>query len=329
MQSLVSVIVPVYNTEKYLDRCVESIINQTHQNLDIILVDDGSTDGSSEKCDFYAKNDQRIRVIHKKNGGQSSARNAGLDVCKGDYISFVDSDDWIEPDMYATLLTELERYGASLAVCGRYDAYEGSEEKSVCKSFEKDGLFSSYDILPQMTLGAVSDFSVCDKLHRRDLWENTRFPEGQIYEDFAVMYKILIAAENVVLCNEPFYVYFHRGNSTVTAGFREASTDYPAQTKKFLSYIIEKYPEHTKHAVWAHIKAIQCVIISLLKSDKATYTSHNDLYEEYIRDIRKYSDIWKKEDVFTFVDRSICRLLLYKRLARLFFVLKTVPNKEK
>ena len=192
MQSLVSMIVPVYNTEKYIERCVESIINQTHQNLDIILVDDGSTDGSSEKCDYYAKKDQRIRVIHKKNGGQSSARNAGLDICKGAYISFVDSDDWIEPDMYSTLLRELERYGASLAVCGRYDAYEGSKEKSVGKTFEKDGIFRSYDILPQMTLGVISDFSVCDKLHRRDLWENTRFPECQIYEDFAVMYKVLI-----------------------------------------------------------------------------------------------------------------------------------------
>jgi glycosyltransferase involved in cell wall biosynthesis len=205
--------------------------------LEIILVDDGSTDASPEKCDCYAKKDPRIRVIHKKNGGQSSARNVGLDVCKGEYISFVDSDDWIEPNMYTALLEQLEFHGASLAVCGRYDAYENSDEKTVGKSLGKSGLFDAYEVLPKMTLGQASDFSVCDKLHHRDLWQNIRFPEGEIYEDFAVMYKILIAAKKVVLCDVPFYVYFHRKNSTVTSGFREALTDYPKQTKQFLSYI--------------------------------------------------------------------------------------------
>ena len=99
MLPLISVIVPIYNTELYLDKCMQSILNQTYRNLEIILVDDGSTDNSSQMCDLYAGKDSRIRVIHKENGGQSSARNVGLNVCTGDYISFVDSDDWIELDM--------------------------------------------------------------------------------------------------------------------------------------------------------------------------------------------------------------------------------------
>lgn len=322
MAPLISVIVPVYNTGMYLERCLDSILNQSYQNMEIILVDDGSTDDSPQKCDLYASRDGRIRTIHKKNGGQSSARNVGLNVCSGDYISFVDSDDWIEPDMYTTLLEQLEKYNASLVVCGRYDAYEDSEEKSIGKILGNNGLFDAYDILPKMTLGQASDFSVCDKLHRRDLWQTLRFPEGEIYEDFAVMYKVLIAAKKVVLCDKPFYFYYHRKNSTVTSGFREALSDYPKQTKQFLIDIMAWYPEYMGHAVWAHIKAVQCVMISLLKSDKATYISHRSLYEEYIRDVRKYGSIWRKNSLFTVGDRWICILLLHRRFARILFALK-------
>lgn len=324
MQPLISVIVPVYNTEKYLDKCMQSILGQTYGNLEIILIDDGSTDGSSEKCDSYAKVDSRVRVIHKKNGGQSSARNVGLDICKGKYISFVDSDDWIEPDMYSFLYKQLETFDMRLAVCGRYDVYENSKEKTVGKSLECNGIFDSYDVLPKMAVGKLSDFSVCDKLHHRDLWHSIRFPEGEIYEDFAVMYKVLMAAEKVVLCDIPFYVYYHRKNSTVTSGFRESLNAYPKQTKLFLLYIIDKYPEYTKYAIWTHIKAIQFVLISLLKSDTLTYISYNSLYDDYIQDIKKYRKIWKADSLFSYHDRLICILLLHKHLARVVFRIKKI-----
>lgn len=322
MQALISVIVPVYNTERFLDTCIQSILSQTYQNFEIILVDDGSTDGSPEKCDLYAESDSRIRVIHKKNGGQSSARNRGLDVCKGDYISFVDSDDWIEPDMYMTLLGLLEEHDASLAVCSRYDAYENSDRKVIGKVIENPGLFDAYDVLPQMAMGRISDFSVCDKLHRRDLWETIRFPEGEIYEDLAVMYKVLIAARKVVLCEQPFYVYFHRRNSTVTSTFREASVQYPKQTEIFLANITSWYPEYTNHAVWVHMKAVQCVMISLLKSDRKTLNSHRELYQGYVQEIKKYRSIWRRDPLFSPVDRWFCRLLLHRQIARLVFQLK-------
>ncbi len=322
MKSLISVIVPVYNTQPYLDKCIQSILNQKYQNLEIILVDDGSTDGSSEKCDFYALNDPRIQVIHKQNGGQASARNVALDICHGDYIGFVDSDDWIEPDMYSELLQYMEKYGAKLAVCGRYDAYEGVDEKTIGKCFGENGVFLSYDILPKMAIGQISDFSVCDKLHHRDLWENIRFPEGEIYEDFAVMYKVLLAAETVVLCDKPFYVYFHRHNSTVTSGFREALTAYPRQTRDFISYIMSIYPEYERYAVWTHIKALQSVMIKLLRSDKNNYESHLMLYAEYIQDLKKYRKVWNNDPLFTKTDRILCEVLLHKSIARPLFLLK-------
>ena len=123
---LISVIVPVYNVAPYLTRCLDSIVMQTWQNLEIILVDDGSRDDSVGICDLYAARDARIRVIHKENGGLSSARNAGLDIAAGEYVGFVDSDDWIEPDMFEYLLQNAENYGADIATCGHVDEFNKS-----------------------------------------------------------------------------------------------------------------------------------------------------------------------------------------------------------
>ena len=322
MSPLISVIVPVYNTERYLDKCMRSILDQTHRNLEIILVDDGSTDGSSEKCDFWAQADPRVRVIHKPNGGQASARNAALNECCGEYIGFVDSDDWIAPEMYAELWAQAKKYGAKLAVCGRYDAFDDTDEMCIGKRLGESGLFRAYDVLPKMTMGQMSDFSVCDKLHAAELWKEIRFPEGEIYEDFAVMYKVLLAAETVVLCDQPFYFYFHRSNSTVTSGFREALTAYPKQTKNFISYISSVHPEYTKYAVWAHVKALQFLMIKLLRSDKKNFCEHSGLYEEYVHELKNYRDMWTKDSLFTKADWIIGDLLLHKNIARPLFLLK-------
>ena len=321
MSSLISVIVPVYNTGKYLDKCVLSILNQTYKNLEIILVDDGSSDGSSERCDYWKRVDSRVVVIHKPNGGQASARNVALDVCQGDYIGFVDSDDWIDPEMYDTLLKCVKKHDTKLAVCGRCDAFEDSNETCI-KRLGESGLLRAYDVLPKMTMGQMSDFSVCDKLHARELWREIRFPEGEIYEDFAVMYKVLIMSETVVLCDNPFYVYFHRSNSTVTSGFREALIAYPKQTKDYVDYISKRYPEYTKYAIWAHIKALQLLMIKLLRSDKETYRTHYDLYMNYVGELKKTRYIWAKDPLFTKTDRIINVVLQYRNIARSLLWLK-------
>lgn len=125
---LISVIVPIYRVERYLSKCVESILNQTYRHLEIILVDDGSPDGSGAICDEFAEKDSRIRVIHKENGGLSDARNAGIQVAGGEYLAFVDGDDWIEPDMYEAMLGLTEKYGAKLVCAGRYDENDSTGE---------------------------------------------------------------------------------------------------------------------------------------------------------------------------------------------------------
>lgn len=322
MSALISVIVPVYNTENYLDKCIHSILNQNYRNVEVILIDDGSTDESFKKCELYSQMDKRVCVVHKENGGQSSARNVGLDMCTGDYISFIDSDDWIESDMYSTLLTELERYDACLAVAGRYDAYENSEYVIVGKQLGKNGLFDAYDVLPKMAIGQMSDFSVCDKLYRRDLWNDIRFPEGEIYEDFAVMYKVLIAAKKIVLCDKPLYTYFHRNNSTLTSGFREALIDYTNQTDQFIKDMISWYPEYTNYAIWTHIKAVQLVMKKLLRSEKKIFYDYSELYEKYVKELQKYRCVWKRDPLFSQSDRMVCKILLRKSFARFLFLIK-------
>ena len=322
MEPLISVIVPIYGTEKYLHTCVDSIINQTYKNLEIILVDDQSPDRCPEICDKYEKKDKRIKVIHQKNKGLSGARNTGLDICKGEYISFIDSDDWIEKDMYAVMVSQMEKHNASLAICGRYGVYEKSQAKVVEKCPNETEVFESSILLPKLILGQISDFSACDKVYRKELWEDIRFPEGKIYEDLAVIYKVLIKAENVVLCDKPFYNYYHRYGSIVTSSFREALLDYTNHTQQLMDYVSMRFPEYSEYAIWSHIKAVQVLLIKLLSSDKESYIKYRYVYDKYVNDLKCYRSVWNKSNIFTFRDKLICIILLRKRLARVILYTK-------
>ena len=160
---LISVIVPVYNVEKYLGKCVDSILAQTYENLEIILVEDGTRDGCGAICDAYAAKDPRVRVIHKENGGLSSARNAGMDIARGEYFGFVDSDDWIEPETYETLLNLAEKYNADLVSGSRYDVAEPTGERTLGLHHEKEECISAMEML-----GRVFVWDGCDSA----AWDN-------------------------------------------------------------------------------------------------------------------------------------------------------------
>ena len=186
---LISIIVPVYNVEKYLHRCVDSILNQTYRNLEIILVDDGSPDRSGEICDEYAAKDGRIRVIHQENRGLSGARNAGLDICKGEYIAFVDSDDYIEPDMFQQLFTGIN--DVDLCGCGMIRETQAGEVLAVAR-VEAVCSFSGMSILRQHYTGnngrlGITEVAVWGKLYRRRLFEQLRFRVGLLFEDVHLM----------------------------------------------------------------------------------------------------------------------------------------------
>ncbi len=204
---LISVIVPVYNVEKYLDRCMKSILQQTYHRLEIILVDDGSTDASAAMCDAYARRDSRIRVVHKQNGGLSDARNAGLELAAGDYIGYVDSDDWIEPDMYACMHRACVEHGAQLAVCRYFSEYR---DRTVSGGGGGITPLSREELLKIYISGPdeyVIYNSVWSKLFRRDLVEGMVFPKGRNSEDIMYTTRAFCRAERAVYIDQCFYHY--------------------------------------------------------------------------------------------------------------------------
>ena len=213
--ALITVIIPVYNTLEYLPRCVESVRAQTYQNLEILLVDDGSTDGSGELCDRFAAEDARIRVLHKKNGGSSSARNLGLSECRGDYVGFVDSDDHVDPDMYETLLTGLSGAEASIAQVGRDEIdVQGNLMANICDPPESKELISAEDFFRELLMHR-GDCSFCTKLFRRELLREERFPEGKLNEDFYLLIRILCGSEGVVsLPGRKYHVFYRLGSNS-------------------------------------------------------------------------------------------------------------------
>lgn len=207
---LVSVVIPVYNVEKYLQKCVESVLKQTYRKLDIILVDDGSTDLSSKMCDELGNYDKRVTVIHKRNGGLSDARNAGLDVAKGEYYAFIDSDDYISVDMIEIMVNSIKKNNCDIAICnmvrfsdsnGFYLFYHPVVQEKVLSGKER------FDTLNQP--------SVCNKLFASSLFKNIRFPKGKYYEDTFVYHELLYRAKSIVLTGTNSYWYLERSDSIV------------------------------------------------------------------------------------------------------------------
>ena len=226
---LISVIVPVYNVEKYLRKCIESIINKSYKNLENILVDYGSTDMSGRNCDEYAAIDNRIRVIHKENAGQSSARNAGLDICSGQFITFIDSDDYILEDAYEYFYKNKVNNG--IVAYGIVDEGEDSEELTDIIEFNNIEAIEAYinlqlDVYNYKVKGkhnSTSSFN--NKLFDKDLFQESRFPEGFINEDNMIIIELLFASKNVKSLPKNKYVYVKHLDSTTQQGFNKNSFD--------------------------------------------------------------------------------------------------------
>lgn len=213
--TLISVVVPVYNIEDYLERCVDSICGQTYGNLEILLVNDGSTDGSGALCDELAMRDDRIRVFHKENGGSSSARNLGISQAKGEYVGFVDSDDYISADMYRQLLEAVEQYECDIVQIGRDEIDEkGNKLPNICEPPQETVMIPAEEFLKEMLLHR-GDCSFCTKLVKKELFERALFPEGELNEDFHLLIKLLPHIEGIVsLPKQTYHVFYRLGSNT-------------------------------------------------------------------------------------------------------------------
>ncbi len=211
---MISVIVPVYNVELYLSQCIESIINQTYKDIEIILIDDGSPDNCGRICDEYAKKDSRVRVFHKENGGLSNARNYGIEKASGEYIGFVDSDDWLEPEMYETLINVAKENRADIVNCGFY--YEFLKRTVIRENIEKK--FDNTIDLCKALLNNEIVTGVWNKLFHRSCFADIKFPDGHVSEDTATIYKFFLKTGNVISISTPLYHYriSREGNITQT-----------------------------------------------------------------------------------------------------------------
>ena len=218
---LISIIVPVYNTELYLEKCVDSIRNQTYPNLEIILVDDGSTDHCNTIVDYYVTIDSRITAIHQENGGQSKARNTGIDQAKGEFYLFVDSDDYIDENMLEQMYKRIQRDQSDLAICGHLFLDEMGNELGVFTMH--DSVQTGFQTLEKAYEGTKNDYLlnsiIWNKLYKRFLFERIRFPEGRVQEDEATVYKLLDQCHKVSILSDPFYFYVRHSNSTMTSKY--------------------------------------------------------------------------------------------------------------
>ncbi|WP_321995065.1 glycosyltransferase family 2 protein [Clostridium butyricum] len=204
----ISIIIPVYNVEKYLARCLESIVNQTYKNIEIIVIDDGSTDESGRICDEFAKKDNRIIVIHKKNGGVSEARNAGLGVCHGEYIGFVDPDDYIEPNMYSIMVNSSKEKSADIVVCG-YKVFGDRVEECIFENRE----YKTDEAMCLLLKNRYMPSFLWNKLFKSELFHNKSFLVGYRYEDLLIMHELFKDAKKVVAVSEQLYFYYIREDS--------------------------------------------------------------------------------------------------------------------
>ncbi len=318
---LISVIVPVYNVEQYLSRCIDSILAQTYENLEIILVDDGSPDCSGEICDTYAAMDSRITVIHKENGGLSSARNAGIDIAKGEYLGFVDSDDWIEPAMYAQLLALAQKYDVKLVCGGRYDFSSRTGRKTVGLCPEREEVISGMELLGRVFAWDNCDSAAWDKLYHRSLFADIRYPLGQISEDVAIFYKLAELVDRAAMCDQPLYNYYHRPGSITTAKLSEKTFHYPRHTAIIYDYIRQNHPELENQARYLRVRGLVTAMQAIdlgSSQDQKTYAA---IYRESLRELRTHWGFIRKSSLFTSKERRDFSILAtggYRYLRKLY-----------
>lgn len=318
---LISVIVPVYKVEEYLGRCVDSLLTQTYGNLEIILVDDGSPDGSGRICDDYARRDPRVRVIHKENGGLSSARNAGIDVARGEYLGFVDSDDWVDPHTYEWLLDMALEEDVKLVCAGRYDFNSWSGEQKVGLCPTKREVISGEELARRIFVWDNVDSAACDKLYHRSLFHNIRYPMGVVSEDLPVTYQLALNAGKAGMLDRPVYYYFHRDGSITTAVFSPKAFQPSSHTRKILEHICRDHAELSEHAVYFHVCHLGYVCLIMEIDGKDTKRQYAGDYRQKRKELREFlpfiikSPLPKKKERLTWL--TIC-LGCYGPLRKLY-----------
>ena len=270
MSPLISVIVPVYRVEPYLDRCVQSLLGQTLADIEILLIDDGSPDRCGEMCDAYvAGHPDKVRVLHKENGGLSDARNAGLKMAEGKYVSFVDSDDWIPPDMLRVLYSELLEWGADISVCAPVLVYS-NRQKYVYRRCSEAKVWDREAAIREMAEGTWFGCHACGKLFPRAFFGVIAFPKGKEFEDIFTTYKLLFQAQKVVLTPTTEYFYFQREESISRSPFNHSQMDWVEASQQLVAFCDRCCPKASMAARSAYVFANLDLLNHALRTDNAS-----------------------------------------------------------
>lgn len=310
MNDLISVIIPVYNVEKYLKKCVDSVINQKYQNLEIILVDDGSPDNCPAICDEYKKKDKRIKVIHKANGGIASTRNRGLEMATGKYITFIDSDDFYDLDLFSDFCKFIENKEFDIYIFGHKKIYENQNYK-----FEKNAKIekiSNIECMKKILHSDLDDF-LWNKIFKRTLFDGVRFPDGKNFEDLGATYKLVLKAKKIFITNSEYYGYYQRNNSITGNMSAKSIYDRIEIVKIRYNYIVDKFAELKNDAISDRIFQIFRYHIDCIKYTKSTELwNSKEMISEYEFYKKNYKQYTKKNLLsnLLYLNRHIFKILI-------------------
>lgn len=264
---LITIIVPVYNTEKYLPKCIESILAQTYTNFELILVDDGSPDRCPEICDEYAEKDTRIKVLHKENDGLSSSRNCGLDIASGEYIGFVDSDDYIEPEMYEKMLHTITASNVDLCICRCIAESPAGDFISESPADSEDRVFTRENMLDFLVHKRLAKYIFpTNKLYRKKLFDHNRYKIGKINEDEAIIHHIFGSSDGTVFTNEILYHYVVRNESIIHSRVSVKNLDMVDALIDRAEYFLDD--QKKQHAASVYISAMDTLVTIYSQLDR-------------------------------------------------------------
>ena len=288
-KELISIIVPVYNVEKYLKKCVDSIVNQTYKNLEIILVDDGAADNSGKICDELVELDNRIKVYHKKNGGLSDARNYGVERATGDYIGFVDSDDYIDAEMYEKLYEAIKKENVDVAECNLKIVYPEKTDLFTDQKYYQ--ICNKQEYLEEYLKIEKIFGSACVRLTKADIAKKLKFPVGKLYEDTYYAYDLIGIVDKYVIVDNPYYNYLMRENSITNAKFNPRIFDLIEIVEKFHTNVYKNYPSLKEAAdcrkMYAYFSVLNSILLEEDFKNNSFYKQIIDYFkEEYTKLLR-------------------------------------------
>lgn len=316
---LISIIVPVYNVRPYLEACLASLQKQSYPKLEIILIDDGSTDGSGVFCDEFAKTDSRVKVIHQENQGLSGARNRGLKEAKGEYITFIDSDDAVTADYIQYLFSLIQKYQTKMSICAIKELTLKNKEINYGEDYQEK-VMSTEEALGRMLREEGFTVVAYAKMYQKALWEGITFPENAVHEDLGTTYKLIQKCPRIAYGQEPKYIYRKRNNSISSQNFSDQKFDIIKLTDMMCDQLATKFPYLSTTIDLRRMHARFSVLRQLVLAKNLTpeQLAHEQEIIKYLKDHKKYIT---KNPYATFRDKlAIYTLLISKQLFKITWI---------